>query len=137
MNAKESFLGSGWSFPPLFNRHSGSVEMVADEENIQQSLLILLSTDPGERLMRPDFGCDLKHFQFAEIDTGLLTRLKTMITKAVLLYEPRVLLENVVADEKEDEPGVLTVEIQYIVRATNSRFNLVFPFYLNENTTPW
>ena len=133
-NTRQSFLGRGWHFPPRFSRHGADVWTVAEEEDIQQSLRILLSTEQGERVMREDFGCDLRRLLFEEMTRSLVTDLTGMVTDAVLYYEPRIDLERVEVDTGDEVSGTLWIRIAYTVRSTNSRFNLVFPFYLNEAT---
>lgn len=131
METNTTFLGKGWSFPPTFNRNTAMVEMVADAEDIQQSLQILLSTNLGERLMHPEFGCELSSYVFKEVTQGLLTGIKGIISDAILYYEPRIDLENIDISESGEE-GLLLIDLEYTIRTTNSRFNLVYPFYINE-----
>lgn len=130
METNNSFLGTGWSFPPTFNQDTGTVEMVSDEEDIFQSLEIILSTRPAERIMQPDFGCELSQFVFEEISQGLITGIKGTISDALLYHEPRIDVEEINIDESE--AGLLLINVIYRVRVTNSRFNLVYPFYINE-----
>lgn len=131
MNTNNSFLGTGWSFPPTFNQDTGTVEMVSDEKDIIQSLEIILSTRPAERIMQPDFGCELSQFLFEEISQGLITGIRGIISDALVYHEPRINVEEINIEESEQE-GLLLISITYTVRATNSRYNLVYPFYLNE-----
>lgn len=128
-----SFLGQGWSFPPTFNGNTGSVKMVSEEEDVLQSLQIILSTIPGERIMHPDFGCELSQFMFEEISQNLMTRIRGTIEDAILFYETRIDLESVEIYDT-DEEGLLLISIDYKIRTTNSRFNFVYPFYINETT---
>ena len=95
MAASSSFLGRGWAFPTQLRRGGSSVDMVADVQDIQQSLRILLGTIPGERVMVEKFGCDLSRFLFEEIDQRLLNKLKRLVSDAVLEFEPRIKLESV------------------------------------------
>lgn len=134
MKENSSFLGTGWSFPPTFNRDTATVEMVSDEEDIAQSLEIILSTRPAERIMQPDFGCELSEFLFEEISQGLITGIRGTISDALLSHEPRIDVDDINIDESEEE-GLLLISITYTVRTTNSRFNLVYPFYINEAQT--
>lgn len=134
MENNNSFLGTGWSFPPAFRNQGASVEMVTDEEDIKQSLQILLSTSLGERLMHPDFGCDLSHFLFEEIDQGMITGIKGIISDAFLYHEPRIMLEEIDISEHDSTAGLLLISIDYTIRATNSRYNMVYPFYIDEAT---
>ncbi|MGR9053655.1 MAG: GPW/gp25 family protein [Gammaproteobacteria bacterium] len=126
------FLGTGWAFPPAFTEGGADVATVTGVEDVHQSLDILLSTRPGERLMQEAFGCDLSAFLFEEIDRTLLNRLSETITTALLRYEPRIRPDRVDIDESGSESGLLLISIEYTIRATNSRFNRVYPFYINE-----
>jgi uncharacterized protein len=127
-----SFLGKGWGFPPSFSLNGRDIMMVSEQEDIQQSLMILLNTAQGERIMREDFGCDLQGFMFEEISQGLINSMTQLITDAVLYYEPRIKLNAVRVDESEQEFGVVLITLDYTVKNTNSRFNFVYPFYLKE-----
>ena len=131
-NTQASFLGKGWSFPPAFSQNGRDAQCVSEYEDIQQSLQILLNTAQGERIMREDFGCDLHRFMFEEISQSLINSLTTLITDAVLYYETRIELNAIEIDESAEVEGLLIIAIDYTVRSTNSRFNLVYPFYLNE-----
>lgn len=131
MKNNRDFLGTGWSFPPTFNQNTARVEMVSDELDIAQSLEIILSTYPAERVMQPNFGCDLRQFLFEELSQSLITGIRGMITDAILYHEPRINLNTVDINESQ-EAGLLLISITYTVRTTNSRFNLVYPFYINE-----
>lgn len=128
-----SFLGRGWHFPPQFNRR-GSAVMVSDAEDIHQSLIILLKTAPGERVMQPTFGCDLKGHLYGNINETAITRIKEVIRQAVLFFEPRVLLDAIAVDQSRIYDGMLGLELQYRIISTNTRHNLVFPFYFREGT---
>lgn len=132
MEAKKSFLGVGWSFPPTFQKNPCQVAMVADEEDIEQSLKILLSTRHGERVMQPEYGCNLDVLLFEPINTSLITFVKDIIEKAVLYHEPRIELTKIEIVTDQVLEGILLIELEYVVRTTNSRYNLVYPFYLNE-----
>jgi phage baseplate assembly protein W len=128
------FLGRGWGFPPAFDLQSGGVKMVVEEEDIEESLLILFSTSPGERLMLPEYGCDLRDHVFDSVDNTTLTHLKGLIADAVLFFEPRIRLEEVEIDSRKIVEGTLFILLQYTVLSTNSRSNMVIPFYLTEGT---
>ncbi|MEE9905199.1 MAG: GPW/gp25 family protein [Chlorobium sp.] len=128
------FLGRGWSFPPTFDRNISGVEMLEEASDIASSLEILLSTLQGERVMLPQYGCNLDELLFEGLDTRMKTLLADKIESAVLYHEPRIELENVILSENDDLEGVVTISIDYRVKTTNSRFNLVFPYYLQEGT---
>lgn len=136
MSDTASFLGRGWHFPPSFSRGGGEVEMISGAEDIHQSLQILVSTEPGERLMQDDYGCDMNGFAFEEIDQGLRNTMRRIVSDAVLYHEPRIKLEGLTVSESEAEQGVLLISIDYTVRGTNSRYNMVFPFYTDEASAP-
>ena len=123
-----SFLGQGWSFPPAFESSTMSLKLVADGEDIQQSLRILFNTEPGERTMNPEYGCALRQFLFEQIDSSVMTRIRNVVENAVLLYEPRVNLQEVLVHTDRVNDGLLLLEVSYVVRKINSRYNVVFPF---------
>jgi hypothetical protein len=126
------FLGIGWSFPPTFRRGGAEVAMVSGSTDIHQSLQILLSTRMGERVMQDAFGCALDNVVFEEIDQGLINTLNRTISDAILYHEPRITLDELDVSESPDEPGLLLISLIYTIRGTNSRFNMVYPFYINE-----
>jgi len=128
------FLGRGWAFPPSFNRNIAGGEMLEAEIDIASSLEILLSTRLGERVMLPDYGCNLDELVFESLDTRMKTLMADKIESAILYHEPRVELEKVRLDENQALEGVVLIEIIYRVKATNSRFNFVYPFYKLEGT---
>ena len=132
MDEKISFIGRGWSFPPEFNRHTGSVKMLEDEADIDSSLEILLSTRLGERIMLPDYGCNLDEMLFNPVDLTLKTYVADMIETAILYYEPRIDVNKIEIDDSLETEGVLMINIDYTVRATNSRRNKTYPFYKEE-----
>lgn len=134
MQANKSFLGTGWAFPVSFDYDTGTVSMVSEIQDIEQSLTILLSTRPGERVMRPDFGCALDDLMFEPVDESILTFIKDLITNAILYYEPRVDLRNVeiVTDPAMLQEGRVLIELDVVVRSTNSRFNFVYDYYKRE-----
>jgi len=135
----QSFLGTGWSFPPNFNRETGTVELVADLEDIHQSLNILLSTSLGERVMQPKYGCNLSDYTFEPLSSTMIGYLKDRVQSSILFYEPRIMVETieVTADESFDLiEGRFVISIDYSIPGTNSRFNYVYDYYLNESLKP-
>ena len=129
-----SFIGRGWSFPPTFSPELPGVVMLEQEADIVSSLEILLSTAPGERVMLPEFGCNLEELVFENLDTTTKTLMADKIETAILYYEPRIDVEKVGLDSSRYLEGVVLIEVTYRVRMTNSRFNFVFPFYKQEGT---
>jgi len=133
--APPSFLGTGWSFPPSFAPGGAEVAMVEGVEDVHESIQILLATSRGERPMQESYGCNLDSVLFEEMSPTLTNRVTSLIYDAILAHEPRVHLRavNVTAT---NETGVLQIRIDYSIRGTNSRYNMVFPFYLNEAVAP-
>ena len=131
-----SFLGTGWSFPPAFDNASASVLLTSDEADIQCSLQILLSTHPGERVLLPNYGCNLDEMLFEPLTTTFVNYIKDLINTAILYYEPRITVNNININEDNVLDGVILIEITYMVKSTNSRFNYVFPFYKTEANQP-
>jgi uncharacterized protein len=124
-----SFLGRGWSFPPQFVEHTGEVLMTADEADIAASLEILFRTTLGERFLVPAYGLDMHEAIFEPMSTTMRTFLKDRMKTAILIYEPRITLDALDITTPDPNDGSLRVFIEYKVRTTNSRYNLVFPFY--------
>ena len=129
-----SFLGTGWSFPPKFNVAQGTVEVTSDELDIQRSLEILLATRKGERVMQPDYGCNLDEMVFEPMTTTFKTYIREMIRTAIIYYEARINLNSVIIDDSRETEGVITIILDYSIRTTNSRFNFVYPYYKKEGT---
>lgn len=134
MMTKNSFLGTGWSFPPEFKRDTQSVKMIDDEEDIKSSLEILLSTRLGERIMLPDYGCNLDEMLFKPLNLTLKTYVIDLIKTAILYHEPRIDVKKIEIDSTNELEGELLINIDYVVRATNSRKNMVYPFYKTEGS---
>jgi hypothetical protein len=134
---EKSFLGTGWAFPPCFGADN-SVEMVSNVEDIRQSLTILFNTHLGERVLQPEYGCALHKFQFEPITAALRGYLHDLVERAILYHEPRIELENVTISEDYGQDafeGRLIITVAFSIRQTNSRFNFVYDFYINEGAT--
>jgi hypothetical protein len=134
MANSNSFLGTGWGFPPSFSKKTLQVAMLSDEADIKSSLEILLSTRQGERVMLPGYGCNLDEMIFEPLTTTFKTYIKDLINTAILYYEPRISVNNIDLDDTGELEGRIIISIDYTVRSTNSRFNFVYPFYKNEAT---
>lgn len=130
----DNFLGQGWSFPPAFRSGSYSIEMVEMAEDIRQSLFLLLSTSPGERFMRPDYGCNLMDLVFTPLTPHTRNQIVDLVKMAILRYEPRISLEHIQLEQAEDNLGLIHIQVEYTIRKTNTRDNMVYPFYLKEGT---
>jgi len=144
-DSNDSFLGKGWSFPPAFNFDLGKPVMAKDEDDIKQSIRIILGTIPGERVMFPNFGCPIRKFVFESRDATHMRMLKDAVYDALLYNEPRIKIENIEIDDhiksediktdgKWDIQGLIHIHITYSIIITNTRNNVVFPFYLKEGT---
>lgn len=125
------YIGTGWSFPPTFNKQTQAVEMVSGKQDIEASLHILLSTTIGERVMQPLYGCNLKQFVFEPTNASLEAYIKKLVEDAILYFEPRIELEQLSVDV---EDGTMEITVEYTIRANNSRSNFVYPFYIKEGT---
>jgi phage baseplate assembly protein W len=123
------FLGRGWKFPIELDEE-GQVATAQYEESVRQSIWTILSTAKGERVMRPDFGCGIHDLVFAVNNAGTAGLVASEVREALLLWEPRIEVKNANAAPDPVYPNRLLIEIDYTVRTTNSRFNLVYPFYL-------
>jgi phage baseplate assembly protein W len=135
MNQRDNnFLGQGWSFPPSFSSRDGQAEMVSHERDVEQSLAILLSTKPGERLLHPTFGCALHHYVFDNLTLTTITAIQDMVERAILHWEPRIDLERVDVEVDDFYEGKIVLNLHYRLRLTNTRTNLVYPFYFREAT---
>jgi uncharacterized protein len=130
---ENSFLGRGWSFPPVFTRGEHGVKMVDEEEDIKQSLIILLSTIKGERIMQPDYGANMEDLLFEPLNVSFAKRMSDTIERAILFFEPRIKTEDINFNQ-DYENGLVEIRIEYLIIATNNRRNIVYPYYLNEGT---
>lgn len=129
-----SFLGQGWAFPPAFNFERGTTELVENEKDIEESIRIILGTIPGERVMFPTFGCPIQKFVFESDSETQKTMLKDAVYDALLFNEPRIKVEKI--DIKDDTlaHGTIYIHVLYTVIITNTRNNIVYPFYFKEGT---
>ncbi len=134
MKHKKTFLGVGWKFPPQFDKKSRTVTLVSEEEDIKESLFILLSTRPGERVMQPEYGCDLSVLNFESVSNNFNKRVESIIQYAVLHFEARIILGEVSISSESYLDGLIEIKVNYTVRKTNKRSNIVFPYYIIEGT---
>ena len=129
-----TYLGKGWDFPPTFLEKQGEVKIISDIEDIVKSLHTIITTRRGERLMRPKFGCDLTDKIFENLNATQTTIMKNRVREAIVLYEPRIEVIKVALDTQNFLEGKFLIKIEFIVRATNTRRNIVFPYYITEAT---
>ena len=132
--SEKSFLGTGWSFPPQFNKNTGNVSMVSDEEDIKQSLNIYFNTMIGERIMRPKYGCVIHDKQFEKISDNILQSLTFEMTTSIGKIEPRISVLELKITKLDINNGYIEIKLDYSVISTNIRDNIVFPYYINEGT---
>jgi len=125
------FLGAGWSYP-VETDHQGNVRLATGEENIRQSVRLILGTAKGERVMRPEFGCDIHDQVFSSLSPATLNRIEEGVRTALVRWEPRIDVESVEATPDSSTPNKVRIEIEYWVESTNSRDNMVYPFYVQE-----
>ncbi|EDM80953.1 GPW/gp25 [Plesiocystis pacifica SIR-1] len=128
------FLGTGWGFPPTFTFGGAELVTTTGVEDIHQSLQILLATRLGERAMSEDYGCNLDEIVFEEVDQRLINRVTAMVNDAILYHEPRIELLDLQVSQDAKQAELLLIRLSYRVPETNSRFNMVYPFFLTEAT---
>jgi phage baseplate assembly protein W len=124
------FLGVGWKYPIQLDPTEGDIALSRYDEDVQEAIWIILSTAPGERIMRPDFGCGIHDYVFAPNNTHTAGLVRFHVEQALTRWEPRIELQEVLVQPDPATPSVLLISIQYQVRATDSRYNVVYPFYL-------
>lgn len=128
-DATKDFLGSGWKFPPRLDSR-GRIELAHQEQDVEEAVQIILLTNKGERPMRPEFGSELARLQFAPNDGATAGLARRYVQEALARWEPRIEVTEVIAGPDRADPARLNIDIRYLVRATNSERNLVFPFYV-------
>jgi len=125
----EQFIGRGWAFPLRVDQ-TGGIALVSREQEIEEAIRLILGTAPGERPMRPEFGCRIHEFLFASADGETADAISGEVTSALRQWEPRIDVRDVVVTIDAKDPALLYIDIRYSIRATNDRRNLVFPFYV-------
>ncbi|NKI96530.1 GPW/gp25 family protein [Rhizobacter sp. SG703] len=132
MGIDKRFLGTGWAFPPAFDGRTLHAVTVSEDQDVRESLRILLSTAPGERVMHPTYGCGLRRMVFENITESTLTEIRSLVEKAVLFFELRVTLDRIDIDTSDLYDGLLRLQLDYTIRSTNARGNMVYPLYLRD-----
>lgn len=128
-----SFLGTGWGFPPTFRREWYGVEMLSGEPDVHSSIRIILETITGERIMLPNFGCNLQPYVFEPMNVPNIAMVEKIVKDALVIHEPRIIVEEL-SSTPYQSAGKLEIKISYSVILTNTRYNYVFPFYMSEAT---
>ncbi|HET6992359.1 MAG TPA: GPW/gp25 family protein [Bacteroidia bacterium] len=131
---ENNFLGSGWSFPVTFSVGNYQLNLSSYEDNINETIDIILQTKNGERCFEPEFGAGLQKFFFKKMDETLKGEIKNAVKMSLLLNEPRITVTDVAVNYLDLQSGLVEIQISYIYNQTNTRHNYVFPFHLNEGT---
>lgn len=124
-----NILGSGWAFPVRTDVHGG-IASASYEKSVEESIRIILGTTPGERVMRPDFGCKINDIVFAPNSSKTVSLAEHYIEEALIKWEPRIILKSVSGSQDDGNPGLINIRIDYEIRSVNTFFNMVYPFYL-------
>ena len=128
----KDFLGVGWKFPVEVDPATGRILTVSSEDDIREAVRIILLTGKGERMMRPDFGCDVRKYTFGTMDYTTRTQLEQEVWDALIRWEPRITDIQVRVEEDPGNSARMLIRVEYVVRATNNPYNLVFPYFMNE-----
>ncbi|MDB5054006.1 MAG: baseplate protein [Bacilli bacterium] len=131
---ENAFLGRGWKFPIQVDETTGQIMMSDSEEDISEAIRLIIGTNRGERVMRPDFGSNVHNFLFGLTDSTTLSLLESNVKDAIRNWEARVKDIEVEAVLDKAENGKLLINVKYVVRSTNNQYNLVFPFYIHEGS---
>ncbi len=126
----EEFLGKGWAYPIRLKDDKTEIALASEEEKIGESIRIILGTAPGERLMRPEFGCGIHDYVFAPNNVHTAGLIRFHVERSLNRWEPRIDLQDVSVGPGSDNPALILISITYRVKSTDSRFNMVYPFYL-------
>lgn len=124
------YLGRGWSFP-VGVAVDGEIDTAAGEECVEEAIRVIIGTAKGERVMRPDFGCGIHDYAFDTVNANTRTMVETSVEEALVEHEPRVAVEDVSTSTEDLAEGVLLIEVEYRIHHSNTRRNLVYPFYLD------
>lgn len=125
---RNEFVGRGWGFPLRTDAH-GSIALVADEREIEEAIRIVLATSPGERAMRPEFGCRIHEHVFAPVTAGTAGLLAYEVRESLEQWEPRITVDDVAVSFDRDDTAVVYIDVRYRINDSNDARNLVFPFY--------
>ena len=129
---EQTFLGTGWNFPIKFNSHTKDIVLVSNAVCISQNIKMLLSTRQGERPMFPNYGHQLYLMTYEVISQTLIHRIKEHLKFIFITHEPRIKIEQIDIDVDGDQDHIIYIHLHYLIRATNTRTNMVFPYYFIE-----
>lgn len=131
-DSAKDFLGRGWKFPVRVDEATGRIKTSDYEEDIAEAIRIIIMTRKGERVMQPEFGCDLHEYVFSGTDYTTITQMENEIKSALINWEPRIIDVNVSVDIDGNNLSSLLINVDYVVRSTNNPYNLVYPYYISE-----
>jgi len=126
----EEFVGSGWAAFPMRTDATGSIALVTKQDEIEEAMRVILATAPGERPMRPEFGCRINEYVFAPMNATTAGQVANEVRNALLRWEPRVNIVDVDVRPHPDDRSILLISVQYTIKHSNDPRNLVFPFYV-------
>jgi phage baseplate assembly protein W len=129
---QKDFLGIGWAYPVRIDALTGDIAMARYDRDVHQAIRIILETSPGERVMRPDFGCGIHDLVFEEINVTTLRAIEASVREALTKFEARIEIVDVTVDPRQALNGILLISLTYRIRRTNQVDNLVYPFYFRE-----
>ncbi|MEN0005018.1 MAG: GPW/gp25 family protein [Bacteroidota bacterium] len=130
----DEIIGKGWAFPPSFDPINERAEMVTGLEDIKQSLHVLFSTQPGERVLNLDYGLDLPNMLFQNLSRTQQTMIEQLIKEAIEDYEPRSVLQKTSIDTSQKAEGKVFIQLDFMILKVNTRYNVVYPFFMEEGT---
>jgi phage baseplate assembly protein W len=126
------FLGVGWKFPIEVDETTGRIKTGNYEEDVREAVYIIIMTKMGERMMRPNFGCQISDYIYSTMDYSTIVQLQNEIYDSLVQWEPRIIDTEVKVEADDTETGKFNIHVSYVVRQTNNPYNLVYPYYINE-----
>lgn len=131
VNENSKYIGQGWSFP-LRTDGGGRMKLVTGSEDIEQAIHIILETSPGERVMRPEFGCEAKNMVFSAMNNETFAFVQNAVKEALTMWEPRIYVRDVFVNRDPQNDSALLISIEYEINATHDTRNIVHPFYIEK-----
>lgn len=131
-NFEKDFLGSGWKFPVQVDETTGRIKVSSYEEDIKEAIGIIIGTRKGERVMMPEFGCEIHDYAFSTLDYTTINQMENAVTEAIRIWEPRVDQVSTKVTFDQEDKGKVYINVSYVVRTTNNPYNLVYPYFVNE-----
>ena len=131
VNENSKYIGQGWNFP-LRTDGGGRMKLVTGSEDIEQAIHIILETSPGERVMRPEFGCEAKNMVFSAMNNETFAFVQNAVKEALTMWEPRIYVRDVFVNRDPQNDSALLISIEYEINATHDTRNIVHPFYIEK-----